>query len=104
MSSAPTMQGRRKLGGQLRTEMSPPPHPAPVEGAGEESVSPFLSPPRGGGMGWGEEEPDAPYWPICTQVVLISVYLSMACSDLSRPKPDCLKPPKGELIWPLSKQ
>jgi len=28
--------------------------------------------------------------PRCTQVVLSWVYFSIACSDLSRPKPDCL--------------
>ena len=32
------------------------------------------------------------------QVVLSSVYLSIACSDLSRPLPDCLKPPKGTVM------
>ena len=31
-------------------------------------------------------------------VVLSSVYLSKACSDLSRPMPDCLKPPKGTVM------
>src|SRR5258706_477270 len=34
----------------------------------------------------------------------MSVYFSSACSDLSRPKPDCLKPPNGALMSPLSKQ
>ena len=29
------------------------------------------------------------------QVAFSSVYFSSACSDLSRPKPDCLKPPKA---------
>ncbi len=33
-----------------------------------------------------------------SQVVLSSVYLSKAWSDLSRPKPDCLKPPKGTVM------
>jgi hypothetical protein len=28
-------------------------------------------------------------------MVLRSTYLSMACGERSRPKPDCLKPPKG---------
>ncbi len=32
------------------------------------------------------------------QVVFSSVYLSNACSDLSRPLPDCLNPPKGTLM------
>ena len=32
------------------------------------------------------------------QVVFNSVYLSKACSDLSRPMPDCLKPPKGTVM------
>ena len=32
------------------------------------------------------------------QVVLSSVYLSKACSDLSRPMPDCLKPPNGTVM------
>ena len=31
-------------------------------------------------------------------VVLSSVYLSNACSDLSRPVPDCLKPPNGTVM------
>ena len=31
-------------------------------------------------------------------VVLSSVYLSKACSDLSRPVPDCLKPPNGTVM------
>ena len=31
-------------------------------------------------------------------VVLSSVYLSKACSDLSRPMPDCLKPPNGTVM------
>src|SRR5688572_4802848 len=31
-------------------------------------------------------------------VVLSSVYLSRACSDLSRPMPDCLKPPNGTVM------
>ena len=30
-----------------------------------------------------------------SQVVFSSVYFSSACSDLSRPMPDCLKPPNG---------
>lgn len=34
----------------------------------------------------------------------MSVYFSIACSDLSRPKPDCLKPPNGDEMWPWSKQ
>ena len=29
------------------------------------------------------------------QIVLKSMYLSIACGDRSRPKPDCLKPPNG---------
>src|SRR5262245_18132509 len=33
-----------------------------------------------------------------THVVLSSMYLSRACSDLSRPMPDCLKPPKGTVM------
>ena len=32
------------------------------------------------------------------QVVFSSVYLSNACSDLSRPVPDCLKPPNGTVM------
>ncbi len=32
------------------------------------------------------------------QVVFSSVYLSKACSDLSRPVPDCLKPPNGTVM------
>ena len=32
------------------------------------------------------------------QVVFSSVYLSNACSDLSRPMPDCLKPPNGTVM------
>jgi hypothetical protein len=31
-------------------------------------------------------------------VVLSSVYLSKACSDLSRPMPDCLNPPNGTVM------
>ena len=31
-------------------------------------------------------------------VVLSSVYLSKACNDLSRPMPDCLKPPNGTVM------
>ena len=34
------------------------------------------------------------------QVDFSSVYLARACSDLSRPLPDCLKPPKGTVISP----
>src|SRR4051794_38717196 len=33
-----------------------------------------------------------------------SVYLSIACSDLSRPWPDCLNPPNGTDMLPRSKQ
>ena len=33
-----------------------------------------------------------------SQVVFSSVYLSKACSDLSRPIPDCLKPPNGTVM------
>ena len=33
-----------------------------------------------------------------SQVVFSSVYFSSACSDLSRPMPDCLKPPKGTVM------
>src|SRR5271156_450641 len=29
------------------------------------------------------------------QIVLKSMYLSIACGERSRPKPDCLKPPNG---------
>ncbi|AVB12622.1 hypothetical protein BKM09_014700 [Pseudomonas amygdali pv. morsprunorum] len=36
------------------------------------------------------------------QVDFSSVYLSKACSDLSRPLPDCLKPPNGAVISPPS--
>jgi hypothetical protein len=36
------------------------------------------------------------------QVALISVYFSKACKDLSRPLPDCLKPPNGAVISPPS--
>jgi hypothetical protein len=37
------------------------------------------------------------------QTVFSSLYFSSACSDLSRPKPDCLKPPKGVVMSPASK-
>src|SRR5471032_1346160 len=36
------------------------------------------------------------------QVAFSSVYLSNACSDLSRPLPDCLKPPNGAVMSPPS--
>lgn len=36
------------------------------------------------------------------QVVFNSTYLSSACSDLSRPLPDSLKPPKGTVRSPAS--
>ena len=36
------------------------------------------------------------------QVAFSSVYLSKACSDLSRPLPDCLKPPNGAVMSPPS--
>src|SRR5690606_9556927 len=36
------------------------------------------------------------------QVALSSVYLSKACRDLSRPLPDCLKPPNGAVMSPPS--
>src|SRR5262249_1207207 len=32
------------------------------------------------------------------QVVFSSVYFSNACSDLSRPMPDCLNPPNGTVM------
>src|SRR6201999_1053249 len=35
-----------------------------------------------------------------SQVVFSPVYLSRACSDRSRPNPDCLNPPNG--VWALS--
>ena len=38
------------------------------------------------------------------QIAFQSVYLSIACSDLSRPWPDCLKPPNGTDMLPRSKQ
>src|SRR5690242_16811386 len=36
------------------------------------------------------------------QVAFSSVYLSNACRDLSRPLPDCLKPPNGAVMSPPS--
>ena len=36
------------------------------------------------------------------QVAFSSVYFSSACSDLSRPLPDCLKPPNGAVMSPPS--
>src|SRR5699024_811254 len=37
-----------------------------------------------------------------TQGAFNSVYLSKACSDLSRPLPDCWKPPNGAVMSPPS--
>ena len=34
-------------------------------------------------------------------MVFNSVYLSKACNDLSRPMPDCLKPPNGTVMYVL---
>ena len=34
--------------------------------------------------------------PMLIQIAFRSEYFSSACIDLSRPKPDCLKPPNGD--------
>ncbi len=42
--------------------------------------------------------PEDAHCEMSIQVVLSSVYLSNACSDLSRPVPDCLNPPNGTVM------
>ena len=51
---------------------------------------------------WCAGVPGVPGYPIWIQVVFSSVYLSIACSDLSRPLPDCLTPPNGTVMSSLS--
>jgi hypothetical protein len=42
--------------------------------------------------------PTPPTYLYAVQIVLKSMYLSIACGERSRPNPDCLKPPNGVAI------